>query len=297
LAEGHDVTVLDDFSRGKRDRLADLLGNLHVCAGDIRDRQLVSRAMQGCEVIFHLAYVQGTQTFYAEPKQVIQIAGRGILNILDACEEQGGKELFLVSSSEAYQVPPKGMVPTDETVPLSVPDVLNPRYSYGGGKIFCEIATLAYARSGILDRAVVIRPHNVLGPDGGYEHVVPELIGRIAALKGPDLPIQGTGLETRSFCYIDDAIDGLLVLLDRGVTENVYHLGATEEVTIVELAHRIARCCGRVVKVVPGTLPKGSPPRRLPQIAKLRKLGYEPRFSLDEALALTVPWYLEHPKP
>lgn len=301
IEDGHQVTVLDDFSRGQRQRLPHA-SQLDIRQGDIRDRTTVALAMQGCEVIFHLAYVQGTQTFYAEPKQVLDIAVNGIANVLHACEAQGGKELFLVSSSEVYQVPPPDMVPTDETVPLSVPDVLNPRYSYGGGKIISELMTLAYARSGVLDRAIIIRPHNIYGPDMGHEHVIPEFAVRarklLIANRGHEdkveFPIQGTGLETRSFCYIDDCVDAFLILLDRGVTENVYHVGNPEEVTITDLVHQMAAWYGRPFNVVPGTLPKGSPPRRLPDVHKLEKLGYRPKVSLAQGLPPTLKWYQGH---
>lgn len=301
LAAGHDVAVLDDFSRGQQTRLSKS-SDLAVFKGDIRDRNDVAMAMHTREVVFHLAYVQGTQTFYAEPKQVMDIALNGIANVLHACEAQGGKQLFLVSSSEVYQVPPAGMVPTDETVPLSVPDVLNPRYSYGGGKIASELMTLAYARSGVLDRAVIIRPHNIYGPDMGQEHVIPEFAMRFKKLlisnrgheDAIEFPIQGTGLETRSFCYIDDCIDAFMLLLASGATENVYHVGNPQEVTIAELVKTMARWYGRVFQVSPGTLPKGSPPRRLPDVHKLGLLGYRPQVSLEAGLARTLPWYLEN---
>jgi dTDP-glucose 4,6-dehydratase/UDP-glucose 4-epimerase len=290
--DGHDVVVFDDFSRGVRARLP----GVEIFDGDIRDRLAVAAAMQGCQVVFHLAYVQGTQTFYSEPRLVVDVALNGIMNVLDACEKQGGKTLVLVSSSEAYQIPPAGMVPTDETVPLSVPDVTNPRYSYGGGKIASELAVLAYAKSGVLDRTVIVRPHNIYGPDMGREHVIPEFclrMNKIRAEMGAQVPfpIQGTGQETRSFCHIDDAVDGLMVLLDRGADQTVYHLGTMEEVTIGWLARLIGHRYFWEVKVQPGTLPKGSPPRRLPDIGRLQALGYSPKVSLVEGLAETVRWY------
>jgi dTDP-glucose 4,6-dehydratase/UDP-glucose 4-epimerase len=250
-------------------------------------------------VIWHLAYVQGTQTFYADPKDVIDVALWGIMNVLLACEQMAefgdNKELFLVSSSEVYQNPPAGMFPTDETVPLSVPDVTNPRYSYGGGKIASELATLAYAQAGLLGRAVIVRPHNVTGADMGEEHVVPEIARRVQALTGSELPIQGDGLATRCFNHIDDAVDGLMVLLEKGEDRGVYHLGdPREEVTIGDLALRIARYYGRDDVVLrPSELPKGSPTRRVPDISKLRALGYEPKRSLDDTLAHALEWYRE----
>jgi nucleoside-diphosphate-sugar epimerase len=291
VKKGHEVTVLDRFSRGKSDRLPSMCRTIR---GDIRDRDTVWDAVYGADVIWHLAYVQGTQTFYAEPKDVIDVALRGIMNVLSGCT--ASQDLILVSSSEVYQNPPEGMYPTDETVPLSVPDVTNPRYSYGGGKIASELATLAYAQAGLLNRAVIVRPHNIYGPDMGHEHVIPEFAERMLQLKktGAHLfPIQGTGQETRSFCYIDDCIDGLMVLLDKGEDRNVYHLGnPAEEHTISELADRMAEWFGfEFVTIQPGELPKGSPTRRAPNIGKMRALGFDPKWGLREGLAQTLPWY------
>lgn len=285
IREGHTVTVLDRFSRGKSERLPK---EARTIKGDIRDFPLVLRATRNCDVVWHLAYVQGTQTFYADPKDVIDVALRGIMNILPASVE---KEFFLVSSSEVYQNPPEGMFPTDETVPLSVPDVTNPRYSYGGGKIASEIATLAY--SDLLKRAVIVRPHNIYGPDMGRDHVIPQFAMRMVDLPSDNLfHIQGTGQETRSFCYIDDCVDGLMVLLERGEDRNVYHLGnPAEEYTIHALALHVAEWFGREIEVIPGDLPKGSPTRRAPDIAKMAALGYAPQAGLAEGLAPTLDWY------
>jgi nucleoside-diphosphate-sugar epimerase len=291
IDEGHTVTVLDRFSRGKIERLPKAVSTAH---GDIRVAGHVLAAVQGADVIWHLAYVQGTQTFYADPKDVISVALSGIMNVLNACEIQASTpDLMLVSSSEVYQNPPAGMFPTDETVPLSVPDVTNSRYSYGGGKIASELAALAYAQAGIVKRAVIVRPHNVIGPDMGEDHVVPQIARRVQALEGDELPIQGDGRATRCFNYIDDAVEGLLVAYEHGET-GVYHLGdPREELTIGELALRIAHHYGRDVTLRPSELPKGSPTRRAPDISKLRALGYEPTVSLDAALGRTLAWYRE----
>jgi nucleoside-diphosphate-sugar epimerase len=298
VKDGHEVTVLDRFSRGKQTRLST---DVEIVFGDIRSPAIVHEAVKPADVIWHLAYVQGTQTFYADPKDVIDVALRGIMNVLGACELRSNRpDLILVSSSEVYQEPPEGMFPTDETVPLSVPDVTNPRYSYGGGKIASEIATLAYSQAGILNRAVIVRPHNVYGPDMGFEHVIPEF-----AMRMQDIPhgrtgvvgqfqIQGTGQETRSFCHIDDCVDGLLIAGERGEDRNVYHLGnPNEEWKIRDLAYQIAARMDRNIRVIPGALPKGSPTRRLPNIAKLGALGFQPKVGLVPGLDETVAWYAE----
>jgi nucleoside-diphosphate-sugar epimerase len=290
ISQGHDVTVLDRFSRGKSERLP---AEVIQIKGDICDPSVVLCAVGRCDVVWHLAYVQGTQTFYADPKDVIDVALLGIINVLRACELQQDKDLVLVSSSEVYQNPPEGMFPTDETVPLSVPDVTNPRYSYGGGKIASELAALAYAQAGVLKRAVIVRPHNVTGADMGEDHVVPQLARRVQALTGSELPIQGDGCATRCFNHIDDAVDGLMVAYEHGET-GVYHLGdPREEIAIGDLALRIARYYGCEVTLKPSELPKGSPTQRVPDIGKLRALGYEPTRSLDETLASALEWYRE----
>jgi dTDP-glucose 4,6-dehydratase/UDP-glucose 4-epimerase len=257
--------------------------------------------MWGCDTVIHLAYLQGTQRFYANPKTVLDVAARGMLNVLTACEQAGCGDLLLVSSSEAYQVAP--MVPTPETIPLTVPDPLNARYSYGGGKIACELMAVAWQREGVLDRAVIARPHNCYGNDGGYEHVIPELAVRVRGLmaeypEGPiPFPVQGSGQETRAFCHIDDTVDALALLLEKAPAgSSIWHVGNPEEITIEMLIRLIGEHYNREMKLVPGVLPKGSPPRRCPDISKLRSLGYEPKIPLAQGLGPVLDWYCEHPR-
>lgn len=291
---GHEVTILDNMSRGKPERLQDVSHSIFW--GDVRDERILRIAMHGQDSVIHMAYLQGTQTFYSEPRQVLDVAIRGMLNVLAACESEGVGELLLVSSSEAYQV--ASVVPTPETIPLTVPDVLNPRYSYGGGKIACEIMSLAWARTGVLDRLIIARPHNIYGPDMGREHVIPEFCIRMNKLikEYPTgiipFPIQGTGLETRSFCYIDSCVEQFITLLDKASSMNVYNIGTMDERTINDVAHGVAACYDREIKVIPGTLPKGSPPRRLPDTAKISSLGFlweDEDFA--RGLAKTAEWY------
>ena len=298
-ADGHLTTVLDDFSRGRPDRLAGL-PSCEVVGADVRDYDAVYRAMHGCETVVHCAYLQGTQTFYSEPRQVLDVALRGIVNVLEACRATGCRDLVLVSSSEAYETPP--VYPTPEDVPLVVPDPLNPRYSYGGGKIASELAALAWQRTGILDRLVIIRPHNIYGPDMGTRHVIPEFCERMNELttRHPDgpipFPIQGSGEETRSFCYIDDSVDQFLFLLryaPKGA--EIYHMGTMDERSVAAVAYAVAKCYGRAIKLEPGILPKGSPSRRLPDIGKLTRLGYKgPAVSFTDGVGRTAGWYREH---
>jgi nucleoside-diphosphate-sugar epimerase len=300
LRAGALVRSLDDDSRGSSHRLLDVAGKVELIRGDIRDPQAVTAALAGVDCVCHLAYLNGTEHFYSRPDLVLEIAVKGMMNVLEGCIKQGVRDLVLASSSEVYQTP--AQVPTDEDAPLVIPDPFNPRYSYGGGKLISELLAINYGRKHF-DRVVIFRPHNVYGPDMGREHAVPQLTLRLLQLAkgkgttGPvDLPIQGTGQETRAFIFIDDLSDAVMRTVQSGQHLNIYNLGTDHEVTIEALAQEIGRCLGREVRVQPGTLQPGSTLRRCPDIRKVRALGYEPRVSLADGLARTVAWYVEQSK-
>lgn len=296
VASGARVRSLDNESRGSRSRLAGVAADVELVTGDIRDAEVVARAVEGVDAVYHLAYVNGTEFFYEKPDLVLDVAVKGMMNVLDACIRHEVRDLVLASSSEVYQHPPR--IPTDEAVPLVVPDPLNPRYSYGGGKLICELLAINYGRKHF-DRVTIFRPHNVYGPDMGWEHVIPQLVRRAKAAAertdGPvEFPIQGTGEETRSFIYIDDFTDGLMRVIREGSHLEIYHIGTQDEVSIAELAREIGRAIGRELVIVPGPLQPGSVARRCPDISKLRGLGFAPSVSLREGLAPTVEWYTTH---
>jgi nucleoside-diphosphate-sugar epimerase len=297
LREGHAVRVLDNDSRGRRNRLAEEESQIEMINGDIRDPHVVEQAAKGCHSIVHMAFINGTEFFYTKPELVLEVGVKGMINVLDACKVNNIKDLILISSSEVYQEPPT--IPTPEGVPLIIPDVHNPRYSYGGGKIISELLALNYGRKDF-ERVMIIRPHNVFGPDMGWEHVVPQLILRAHDLiqKQPkgliDFQIQGQGTETRSFIYIDDFIDGLALAINKGGHQEIYHVGTEEEIQIASVARKIATAFGREINLLPGPLTKGSAARRCPNISKIKKLGYQPKFNFEKALVPSIDWYTKH---
>jgi nucleoside-diphosphate-sugar epimerase len=294
LRGGHTVRVLDDNSRGSPRRLKDVEKDIEFIAGDIRDADTVARAAEGMDELHHLAFVNGTEFFYSMPELVLDVGVRGMVNVIDACRKNNVGTLVLASSSEVYQTPPK--VPTAEDAPLSIPDPMNPRYSYGGGKLISELMAINYGRK-FFERVLIFRPHNVYGPDMGWEHVIPQFALRLNKLaqqrKSGKLrfEIQGTGEETRSFCFIDDLVAGVMVMREKGEHLGIYHVGTMDEVTIADLAKRVAKVAGREIELVAGPLQTGGTPRRCPDISKLKKLGYKPRVPLDEGLKATLDWY------
>ncbi len=294
VGQGHALRVLDNNSRGAARRIADLLDDVELIEADVRDADAVARAARGMEAVVHLAAVNGTEFFYSKPMLVLDVAIRGMLAVVDACRANGIGALCLASSAEAYQTPPR--VPTDESAPLSVPDVRNPRYSYGGGKIASELIAMNYGRE-LFERVTIFRPHNVYGPDMGWEHVLPQFILRAREICAADpaprikFPIQGDGRQTRAFVHIDDLTDGVARVLERGEHLGIYHIGNPAEVTIGEVARKVVACFGREAEIVPGEAPKGGTDRRAPDIAKVMKLGYRPRIDLDAGLPGMVEWY------
>lgn len=297
LHKGYVVRVLDNDSRGKASRLASIKNEIEMARADIRDLDAVHKAVKDVDAVMHLAAVNGTENFYKAPELVLDVAVRGILNVIDACRKEGIERLAVASSSEVYQTPAK--VPTDETVGLSIPDPLNPRYSYGGGKLISELIAINYGRSGF-KQVVIFRPHNVYGPDMGWEHVLPQFIIRaketIEKYKtGPvPFPIEGDGSQTRAFVHVDDFVDGLMIVFEKGEHLNIYHIGNPEEITIRQVAEKVVRYFGRDVKIVPGEFKAGGTNRRSPDITKLKALGFKPRISFDQGLPSIADWYAQH---
>lgn len=297
---GHRVRVLDNASRGKQDRLGDIMDEIEVVLGDIRDPEVTGRALEGQDAVCHLAFINGTRYFYERPGTVLEVGVKGMINVLESCRRHGIGRLYLASSSEVYQSPPQ--VPTDERAPLTVPDPHNPRYSYGGAKIISELLALHWG-SEFMDHIAIFRPHNVYGPEMGWEHVIPQLTRRIiqqqAAAGGAEvaLPIQGSGMQSRAFIYIDDFTDGLIRVIEQGRHREIYHIGTMDEIQIGQLAQQIAQCLGLRVRLVPGQEAPGGTERRCPDTRKLQTLGFAPKIGLAEGLKRTVPWYAAHPEP
>lgn len=302
VRRGDKVRCFDNQWRGTPENLREIASSVDFRTGDIRDFDAVKKASDGVDCIMHLAAINGTEHFYTIPEQILEVSVKGMMNVLDACKANGIDDMVLMSSSEVYQTPPT--IPTPEDVPLSVPDVHNARYSYGGGKIISELLAVNYGKR-VVENIRIVRPHNVYGPKMGYEHVVPQFIGRMQELsaqskntasKTLELPIQGTGKETRSFVFIDDMVQGFLIAADKGEANGVYHVGTMEEITVEHLAKEIGRCFGKTVTVKAGKLQKGGTMRRCPDTTKIQKLGYRPKVSLEDGLKKTVDWYVKHPK-
>lgn len=295
VQDGWDVVCVDNLARGLASRLTSVMDSIDWRQADVRDASTMTEASRGCDVIFHLAAVNGTENFYNHPDVVLDVGLRGALAVVDAAQAAGVPDLVVASSAEVYQTPP--VVPTPEDVALMLPDSLNPRYSYGGSKIVTELIAFNYGRDHFR-KVQAFRPHNVYGPDMGWKHVLPQFIMRaldqVKAHPGSGpvpFPIQGDGSETRAFCYVDDIVDGILTMYDKGEHRNVYHIGNPEMVPITALVQLIGDYFGREFELVTTPLQEGGTKVRCPDISKMRALGFEPGVSLAVGVAKTIEWY------
>lgn len=293
-ARGYAVRALDNFLRGRPERLVSVGANVEVIEADVRRRVELLPAFDGCDAVFHLAAVNGTENFYNHPDLVLDVGVNGMIAVAEACIEAKVPDLVVASSAEVYQTP--AVVPTSEDIPLVIPNSLNPRYSYGGSKLISELIAFNYCRNK-LDKVQVFRPHNVYGPDMGWKHVIPQLIAKVLdAGKGKTrtITIQGDGSETRAFCFVDDIVEGIIRMWEKGETMSVYHIGSMEEVSIRQLVDQIGLACGVELNVETSPAMEGGTPRRCPDIGKMAKLGYTPQVNLAQGVRRTVEWYLQN---
>ena len=276
LRNRYKVLIFDNNFRGKFKKIK-FKNKIKFILGDIRDRSKLFKCLKHVDAVIHLAYINGTKYFYSKPNLVLEVGVKGLLNVLDGCIKYKIKELYLASSSEVYQTPLK--IPTKENEMLKVPDVFNPRYSYGVGKILTEIMGINLGRK-FFKKLIIFRPHNVYGPDMGKEHVIPEFIDRFKKLKGKKFKIEGTGKEIRSFIYIEDFVNALELIIKKGKHLNIYNIGTSEGISIRDLAFKISKILNKKIILKKTYLKKGGTKIRIPDIKKIKKLGFKPQYNL-----------------
>ncbi len=281
IKKNHNVVIFDNNFRGDLNKISKIKKKIKFIKGDIRNKKLLDKSLKNIDAVIHLAYVNGTKYFYSKPVLVLDIAVKGILNIIDGCIKNKVKELYLASSSEVYQTPNK--VPTDENESLKIPNIYNPRYSYGGGKILTELMGIHYGKK-YFKKLIIFRPHNVYGSNMGNQHVIPEFINRFKSLNGKNFKIQGTGNEIRSFIYIDDFIEAFDLILKKGKHLNIYNIGTKEKIKIKVLATKISKILKKRINIKKTPLAKGGTKLRIPNIKKIQKLGFKQKYNLEKGL-------------
>jgi len=291
IKENYSVDVVDNQFRGDYTRLDKRVKIYNI---DLTKFEELSQLPKNYDWIFHLAAVNGTDNFYKIQSKVFEVGVKSCLNIYDYFK-YSKSSIIVASSAEVYQTPI--VVPTDESAPLVVPDVKNPRYSYGGSKIFSELLVMNYGLD-FFEKAIVFRPHNIYGPNMGFKHVIPQLINKLKNSKDNDISsieLIGDGSETRAFCYVDDLVDGLVILMKKGKDKEIYHIGNDHELSIHELAKKMTALVDNTIQVKKGLQSHvGGTMRRCPDISKMTEIGYKPKISIDIGLEKSVKWYLNN---
>ena len=295
VADGHQVTIVDDFSRGRRDEAVERLrahDAVTVMSGDLTRPETYAELPRGWDHIYLLAAVVGVRNVEKDPSRVIRVNTLSALHLLDWAQK--GDHIFFASTSEVYAAGVDAgivEVPTAEDVPAMIADVTAPRFAYAISKLLGEAAFVHYATArGI--RTVVARFHNVYGPRMGQAHVVPEMALR--AMQGEDPFVVWGADQSRAFCYVDDAVEAILRLMvtPEAVGEIVHIGNDTDETNIADLAKLVLRVAGISPEVRPAPAPAGSVERRCPDISMLRRLtAFEPSVTLEEGVRRTFTWY------
>jgi UDP-glucose 4-epimerase len=294
LRQGDQVTVIDDASTGRIENVGHLLEHpqfRHV-AGSVADEVVIDQLVGECDIVFHLAAAVGVKLVVENPLLTIETNVSGTEVVLRAAHRHGTKVL-IASTSEVYG---KGSrIPFAEDDDVVLGPTRNSRWGYAASKMLDEFLGLAYYHQKGLP-VVIFRLFNTVGPrqTGQYGMVVPRFVQ--AALRGEPLTVYGDGQQSRCFLHVSDAVDAMMKLAEcpQAVGE-VFNVGSTEQVTILELAQRVLK---HVAVSKNGHEPIVYVPyeqayaagfedmrRRVPDVSKIHRFtGWEPKHTLDEIL-------------
>jgi UDP-glucose 4-epimerase len=291
LGQGLEVWALDDLSTGSERNVAHLREreDFHLVVDSVLKSSVVNELVHRCDVVFHLAAAVGVRLIVEQPVHTLVTNIQGTENVLDHCN-RFGKRVLVASTSEVYGDRTEPEALAEESRRLYGPTTVR-RWAYAESKALDEFLALAYQQERGLD-CVIARLFNTVGPrqSGQYGMVIPRFVS--AALAGRPLEIHGEGTQTRCFCHVQDTIRALAGLMEAdGVSGQIFNVGSTERITILDLAQRVLDATGSHSELA--FVPYGAVygqgiedmVHRQPSIEKVRAaIGWEPARSLDEIL-------------
>jgi nucleoside-diphosphate-sugar epimerase len=290
LAEDNQVRVLDVLRRNALSEAGlDRHPNVQLVVGDVRDVDAVKRAVSGCDYIVHMASIAGVDTVLKNPVLTMEVSLEGTMNVLRAAQEAGGMQRVIdFSTSEVFGSYAFRVREADVT---SLGAVGEARWTYAVSKLATEHLAHNYYKQFQLP-TVSIRPFNIFGPRQVGEGAIHAFVVR--ALRGEPIHVHNEGDQIRSWCYIEDIVDAILLALekDEAVGESFNIGNPRSTVTIYQLAKLIVRLVGSrsAVKFVPWDFPDVE--LRIPDIKKAESLlGFRPKVELEEGLLATIAWY------
>lgn len=299
LEAGHDVTVLDDLSTGRRENLAavDRQPRLRLRFGSIADPVTVSEILPDIDVIYHLAAAVGVKLVAEDPVRTIETNIYPTQTLLQLAV-QGKKKFFLASTSEVYGKNPKERWCEEDDLHLG--PTSRPRWAYGCSKAIDEFLALAYHQKHALE-VVVGRFFNVVGPRqvGHYGMVVPRFVE--AALQGRPLVVYDDGTQQRCFAHVSEVVEAVCRLMETpAATGRVFNIGSDRPCSIRALAEAVVARTGSSspIEFIPYSEAYGHDfedvRRRVPDVSRLvATLGKKPAMPIDEILASVIGWKRE----
>jgi UDP-glucose 4-epimerase len=290
LAQGHQVTVIDDLSTGAIENIASFRGHdrFHHHIDTVLNRSLMAEVVDAADEVYHLAAAVGVRLIVERPVHTIETNIRGTEVVLELAAKKG-RRVLIASTSEAYG---KGArVPFAEDDDCVLGPSIRPRWAYACSKLIDEFLALAHHRERGLP-TIIARLFNTVGPrqTGSYGMVIPRLID--SAFRGEPLTVHGDGQQTRCFCHVADVIGAMVNLMaEPGAQGRVFNVGSEEETSIEALARMIVEVTGSSseVQFVPHREVFGEDfedlRRRVPDTTRLRDLiGWEPHMGLRQII-------------
>jgi dTDP-glucose 4,6-dehydratase len=287
LSRGDTVVCLDDLSTGSRDNVAHLLHHerFSLIVTDVSEKVELEDDTT-VDAVCNLASPASPPAYLARPLDTLAVGSEGTRRLLELAREHGARFL-MASTSEIYGDPE--VHPQVESYRGNV-DPIGPRSVYDEAKRFAESLTMAMHRTHGVNVGIA-RIFNTYGPrlSAGDGRVVSNFI--VQALRGEPLTVYGDGSQTRSLCYVDDEVAGLIALLDSSLTGPV-NIGNPDERTMLELAHFILEVSGSASAITFEPLPIDDPTRRCPDITQARtELGWEPTTELRVGISRTLEYF------
>jgi UDP-glucose 4-epimerase len=297
ISRGDEVFCIDDLSTGSFDNIAHLKGHarFHYTIDSVHNQPVVAELIDQCDVVFHLAAAVGVKLIVESPVRTIETNVRGTEVVLAQANKKK-KKVLIASTSEVYGL--SSEVPFREDGNLVMGATTKGRWSYACSKAIDEFLALAYWREKKLP-TVVVRLFNTVGPrqTGQYGMVIPTFVKQ--ALAGRPLTVYGTGEQTRCFGYVGDVVGALVALMERDESVGeVFNIGSSEEVSIMQLAERVKELTGSKSEIV--TVPYDEAyeegfedmPRRVPDTSKVSALtGFRPTVTLEQILKTVIEYY------
>lgn len=283
VKKGEKVRILDDFSTGKRENIVGFKDSVELIEGDLRDLEIVKRAMEGVDFVLHQGALPSVERSIEDPLTTTKVNILGTLNVLLAAREAGVKRVIYASSSSVYgdtpTLPKKEGMKTNPQSPYAVTKLI--------GEEYCRIYYSIYGLE-----TVCLRYFNVFGPrqnpGSQYAAVIPKFITLM--LKGKSPPIYGDGEQSRDFTFIDNVVEAnLRACKTKGAPGEMFNIACGKRVTINELVERLNKILQARIEPTYQSPRKGDVRHSLADISQAGKtLHYSPEIGFDEGLEKTV---------